>query len=275
MRVIAIIAAYNEERFIAACLENLFRQGVEAYLIDNCSTDETLPIARRYIGHGLLGIESFPRMDGMYNWRALLTRKEELAATLEADWLMHVDADEVRLPPRSHQTLAEALAEIDAQGYNAVDFLEFTFTPTREEPDHDHPDFQSTMRRYYPFRPWSPHRLTAWRRQPARVELAWYGGHRVRFPGLRVCPVLFPMRHYLFLSVAHFLNKYANRIYDHAEVKRGWHGWRTRLNPALIKLPSQDELRLYTSDDELDPSNPRTHDLAEQWADKPRRKRWF
>jgi glycosyltransferase involved in cell wall biosynthesis len=74
LRVIAIIAAYNEERFIAACLENLFRQGVEVYLIDNCSTDETLPIARRYLGQGLIGIESFPRTSGMYNWRALLTR---------------------------------------------------------------------------------------------------------------------------------------------------------------------------------------------------------
>jgi glycosyltransferase involved in cell wall biosynthesis len=275
LRVVAIIAAYNEERFIAACLENLFRQGVEAYLIDNCSTDETLPIARRYLGRGLLGIESFPRTEGMYNWRALLMRKEELAATLEADWFMHVDADEVRLPPRPHQTLAEAFAEVDAQGYNAVDFLEFTFTPTREEPDHDHPDFQLTMRRYYPFLPWSPHRLNAWRRQPSRVELAWYGGHRVRFPGLRVSPILFPMRHYLFLSIAHFLDKYANRIYDPAEVKRGWHGWRTRLNPNFINLPSEDELRLYTSDDELDPSTPRTRHFAEHWAEKQPRRRWF
>ncbi len=275
MRVVAIIAAYNEERFIAACLENLFRQGVEAYLIDNCSTDETLAIARRYLGHGLIGIESFPRPEGLYNWEALLRRKEELAATLEADWFMHVDADEVRLPPRSHQTLAEAFAEVDAQGYNAVDFLEFTFTPTREEPDHDHPDFQRTMRRYYPFRPWSPHRLNAWRRQPAPVELAWYGGHRVRFPGLRIAPILFPMRHYLFLSVPHFLYKYTTRIYDPAELKRGWHGWRTRLNPHLINLPSEDSLRLYTSDDELDPSTPRTHDIAEQWAEKQRRTRWF
>lgn len=275
VRVVAIIAAYNEERFIAACLENLFRQGVEAYLLDNCSTDETLPIARRYLGHGLTGIESFPRTAGMYNWRALLMRKEELAATLEADWFMHVDADEVRLPPRSHQTLAQAFAEVDAQGYNAVDFFEFTFTPTREEPDHDHTDFQRTMRRYYPFLPWFPHRLNAWRRQPSRVELAWYGGHRVRFPGLHIFPVLFPMRHYLFLSVAHFLDKYTNRTYDPAEIKRGWHGWRTRLNPALINLPSNDELRLYTSDDELDSSLPRTQHFAEQWAEKQRRKRWF
>ena len=266
MRVVAIIAAYNEERFIDGCLDHLFRQGVEVYLIDNCSTDRTVEIARRHLGRGLIDVESFPRAGGRYNWRAILLRKEELAATLEADWFMHVDADEVRLPPRADQTLAEAFAGVEAEGYNAVDFFEFTFVPTREEPDHDHPDFQRTMRRYYPFRPWSPHRLTAWQRQPARVELAWFGGHRVRFPGLRVAPTLFPMRHYLFLSAEHLLDKYTQRVYDPAEVKRGWHGWRSRLKPDSIKLPPQDELRLYTSDAELDPSNPRTQDIAEEWA---------
>jgi cellulose synthase/poly-beta-1,6-N-acetylglucosamine synthase-like glycosyltransferase len=47
MRVIAILATYNEERFIANCLEHLFRQGVEVYLMDNDSEDETVAIARR------------------------------------------------------------------------------------------------------------------------------------------------------------------------------------------------------------------------------------
>ena len=275
MRVVAIIAAYNEERFIAACLEHLFRQGVEAYLIDNCSTDRTAVIARHHLGRGLIGLESFPRAAGRYNWRDLLLRKEELAATLDADWFMHADADEVRLPPRPDQTLAEAFAEVDRQGYNAVDFFEFTFIPTREEPDHDHPNFQQTMRRYYPFRPWSPHRLNAWRRQPARVELAWYGGHRVRFPDIRIAPTRFPMRHYLFLSVPHFLAKYVRRHYAPAEVKRGWHGWRSRVQPDLIELPAQAELRLYTSDAELDPTNPRTQDFAEAWAARSRWPRWL
>jgi glycosyltransferase involved in cell wall biosynthesis len=275
MRVVAIIAAYNEERFIAACLEHLFRQGVEAYLIDNCSTDRTAEIARRYLGRGLIGLESFPRDEGRYNWRALLLRKEELAATLEADWFLSADPDEVRLPPCPDQTLAEAFAEVDRQGYNAVDFFEFTFIPTREEPDHDHPNFQQTMRRYYPFRPWSPHLLNAWRRQPAPVELAWHGGHRVRFPGLRIAPTLFPMRHYLFLSVPHFLAKYMHRHYDPAEVKRGWHGWRSRVRPDLIKLPAQAELRLYTSDAELDSTDPRTKELTADWAAQSRWQDWL
>jgi hypothetical protein len=58
---------------------------------------------------------------------------------------MHADPDEIRLPHRSDLTLAEAFAEADAQGYNAVNFQEFTFMPTREAPDHDHPHSKQTM----------------------------------------------------------------------------------------------------------------------------------
>lgn len=266
MRVVAILAVYNEERVIAACLDNLARQNVEFYLIDNGSTDRTAAIAERYAGRGLVGLETMPRPGGAYSWRPLLERKEELAATLDADWFMHADADEIRLPPRTRRTLAEAFAEAEAGGYNAVNFFEYVFIPTLEAPDHDRPDFERTMRWYYPFVPSFPHRLNAWRRQPARVELAWSGGHVVRFPGLRMSPVSFPMRHYLFLSAAHLVAKYAGRSYDPAELRRGWHGWRGGLKPELVRLPPQAALRLYTSDDELDPSNPRARHFAEEWA---------
>jgi glycosyltransferase involved in cell wall biosynthesis len=262
-RVVAILAAYNEERFIAGCLEHLFRQGVEAYLIDNCSTDRTVEVAERYLKRGLIGIETFPRAEGTYKWQPILERKEQLAATLEADWFMHVDADEIRLPPRSDRTLAQAFSEVEAQGYNAVNFLEFAFVPTQEAPDHDHPRFQQTMRWYYPFARTFPQRRNAWKRQPERVELARSGGHRVRFPGLRMYPESFKMRHYLFLSVPHALSKYINRKYDATEVEKGMHRMRASLTPEKIKLPSQKQLRHYTSDDELDPSNPLTRHL---WA---------
>jgi glycosyltransferase involved in cell wall biosynthesis len=264
MRVVAILAAYNEERFIAGCLEHFFEQGVEAYLIDNCSTDRTVAIAERYLGRGLVGIETFPRAE-VHKWQQILERKEELAATLEADWFMHVDPDEIRLPPRSNRTLAQAFAEVDELGYNAVNFMEFVFVPTREAPDHDHPRFQQTMRWYYPFQrsfpEWRPHRRNAWKRQAEKVDLAGRGGHRVRFPGLRLYPQFFKMRHYIFLSVPHALCKYMNRKQDPAASQRGWASTRAGLTPEKIRLPSQKELRLFTSDDELDPSNPETRHI--------------
>lgn len=256
MRVVAILATYNEERFIAACLENLFRQGVEAYLIDNDSTDQTVATAGRYLGRGLIGVENFPR-DGVYRWSSILRRKEQLAAAIEADWFMHVDADEVYPSPRPGITLAEFLAEVDGQGYNAVNFVQCTFVPTIEAPDHDHAQFLETMRWYYPFMPAFPHLIRAWKRQTVPVELASSGGHLANFPGRRLYPQSLPMRHYQFLSVPHAVRKYALKQYDPAEVQKGWHGWRATLRPDVIRLPSQAEMHTYVSDDQLDVSNPR------------------
>lgn len=267
LRVVAILAAYNEERFIAGCVEHLIEQGVGVYLIDNSSIDRTVDIASRYLGQGLIGIENFPRPD-QYSWRPILERKEQIAASLEADWFIHVDADEIRLPPSSDRSLAQALTEVDRQGYNAVNFLEFTFIPTQEEPDHDHPDFRKTMRWYYPFLPSFPNRLNAWKKQAHPAELAWSGGHQVRFAGLQMYPESFPMRHYLFLSVPHAIQKYVKKRYDPQEVRAGWHVSRVKLRPEGIKLPAQAELRPYISDNQLDAAKPRARHYLfdEAWA---------
>jgi hypothetical protein len=262
MRAMALLAAYNEERVIGACLEHLIRQGMEVYLIDNASTDRTVAIARGYLSRGLTGIETVPR-HGTYSWRPLLERKEGLARALDADWFMHVDADEFRLPPPGNASLVEALAMVDAAGFNAVTFDEFVFTPTREHPDHDHAQFQQTMRWYYAFLPAAqPHRLNAWKRQDERVELAWSGGHQVRFAGLRPYPRAFAMRHYLFLSLEHAAAKYVDRRYDEAEVREGWHRARAALRPDEIVLPGESELRPYVSDALLDNADPRRSHLV-------------
>lgn len=263
MRVVAILTAYNEERFIATCLEHLWQQGVEVYLIDNGSTDRTVTIAERALNRGLIGIETFPR-HGMFSLRPLLERTEQLASLLDADWFMHADVDEIHLPPRSNQTLAQAFADVEAQGYNAINFLEFTFLPTQESPDHDHPHFLKTMLWYYPFLPRFPHCVRAWKKQQDQVELAWSAGHRLRFSSLRMYPESFKMRHYMMLSLGHGIEKYVQRVYDPAEVAGGWHVMRSRLREELIRFPSENELRRYVSDDLLDASNPRLrHYLAE------------
>lgn len=263
MRIIAILAAYNEERFIAGCIEHYARQGVEVYLINHGSTDQTVAIAERYWHQGLVGLEHFPRNE-FYEWNFILKRKEALAATLEADWFIHADPDEIRLAPAG-LTLAEAFKFVEQQGYNAVNFMEFTFIPVQESPDHNHPDFQQTMRWYYPFLPTFPHGLRAWQRQSHPVELAGSAGHRVYFPGLRMYPESFPMRHYQFLSMDHALTKYTNRKYLPSELQAGWHGWRAAIQPEqFFQLPPKADLREYRTDLELDASNPRqSHYLAD------------
>jgi glycosyltransferase involved in cell wall biosynthesis len=257
VRIVAIIAAYNEERFIGGCLDHLHAQGVESYLCDNGSTDATVELASRHLARGLIAIESVPR-DGVYRWQAILERKEALAEEIEADWFLHLDADEIPLPPPGRATLREAVAEADAAGYNAIEFSELTFVPTREAPDHDHPDFRSTMVWYYPFASTPQHLLRGWKRQNGRVDLATTGGHAVRFAGCRPSPRRFRLRHYLFLSREHAREKYERRRYDAGELRRGWHGWRPSLRVDSLRLPSQAELRVAHADDELDESSPRT-----------------
>jgi glycosyltransferase involved in cell wall biosynthesis len=258
MRIIGLLATYNEERFIASIIQHLFQQGVLVYLMDNSSTDRTLEIAKEYLGRGVVETEIVPRF-GLFDLRAILKRKEELAASLDADWFMHFDADEIRLAPDTGKTLAQAFVEVDALGYNAVNFQEFTFVPTEESPDHDHKDFTTTMRWYYPFLPRFPHRLNAWKRQPGRVDLATGAGHRVRFAGLRMYPRSFLMRHYLFLSVPHAMEKYGSRRHAAADLAARWDGgWREQLDARRIKLPREAELRSYVSDELLDASQPRT-----------------
>ncbi len=256
MQIVAILAVYNEERFIGACLDHLGRNGVKAYVMDNGSTDGTAGIIDRFEGTVVVGREFVPR-DGVYRWQALLERKQELATEIEADWFLHMDADEFRVAPAGMGTLAQGIAAVDAAGFNAINFMEYTFVPTAEHPDHDHPDFLETMRWYYPFRPFDLHQVKAWKRQPGLVGLAAGGGHRAEFDGRTVYPVAFPMRHYLYLSRRHVFAKYVQRTYDEAEIERGWHGARARLTEETIALPHESDLRYYTTDEELDSSDPR------------------
>jgi len=255
VRIIALLATFNEQRFIGSCLDHLARHGIDAYVIDNDSTDDTIAIVRQFAGRNVIGIESFPR-HGSYPWRTILERKESLAAELDADWFMHADPDEIRLPPVPEQTLAEAFAQADAAGYNAVNFMEFTFVPTRQSPDHDHADYLRTMRWYYPFEPVFPNQLKAWKKQLGPIDLASTGGHRVEFPGLRMCPTSFPMRHFLYLSAAHAIRKYVRRVYDPSELAVGWHRARARLTAENIVLQDESALRVYEGDGRLDASQP-------------------
>lgn len=267
MRVIGIIAAYNEERVIRACVEHHIAQGIELYLIDNDSTDRTVAIAQEYLGCGLIGIETFPRK-GLYEWGRLLRRKQELTASLEADWFIHLDADEMRLAPNQSQTLVEAIESVDRAGYNAINFLEFTFVPTLESPDHAHADFQKTMRWCYPFLPRTLDRVNGWKKQPQPVDLVTNSGHFVVFPNQFIYPHPFRMHHYQFLSIEDAVRQYACRRHLAEELLRGMHGWREQLDPASIRLPSQAELHELGDDGWLNAANPRARHFLDNRSEQ-------
>lgn len=230
-RVVALISAFNEADVISPVIGHLVENGVDVYLIDNRSTDGTAAAAKRWLRKGLLGIEQFPTEspagDGPppFDWEAILKRKEALAKEFSADWFIHHDADEFREAPWPGMKLRDAIRWVDRLGYNCIDFrvlnfppLENGFQPGADPREHfthwEDPVVYDTLQR------------KCWKAQKTPVSLAASGGHEARFPGRRIFPIRFLLRHYPIRSQEHGLRKVFDerkkRFVDKERAK-GWH----------------------------------------------------
>ncbi|MBU4260898.1 MAG: ATP-binding cassette domain-containing protein [Proteobacteria bacterium] len=243
IRVMALLAVRNEAPYMERCLRHLTEQGVLVYVIDNDSSDSTVEIARTWEGRGVVGVERYPYA-GHFDWQGLLRRKAELAVTLDADWFIHHDADEIRQSRRQGETLTEAIRRLDKEGYTAIDFEEFVFLPLAGEELHSGDDYVARLRLAYHFAPTPEHRVNAWKKTESCPNLVHSGGHRVEFSGLRLAPEKCILRHYPFLSLHHLEEKYTlARNYSAYEVNTlGWHGRRANFNLHDAWLPSREQL---------------------------------
>lgn len=256
MRIVAIYAVFNEERFMERSIQHCIEQGVESYVIDNESTDKTLAIAKSYLGRGVIGIETFPRR-GVFELAKLLRRKEQLHGSLGADWYLQQDADQFRYPPNPYKSLAEGIAAVDAAGYNAIDFDVFEFVPTGRDEDYDNGRFVEEMKHYYYFNPCPLFQVKLWKNFGQKIDLESSGGHLVEFAGRRIFPTPFIQRHYLALSRRHAIEKYCRRTFSKAELARGWHGRRDSIREDEFYYPDRANLKTVTNDNTWDTSDPK------------------
>src|SRR6266850_3586918 len=227
--VVALIAAFNEEDIVGQVIRHLIDQGVAVYLLDHASTDRTVAEAEPYLGRGLVRIERFTESEtgggGRVSWAAILRRKEALARELEANWFIHHDADEFRESPWAHLNLREGIEFVDRLGYNAIDFELFNFSPTRDG-FTSREDVRKAFRHYAPAAACDRIQIKAWKKPTGPLDLVASGGHDAIFPGRRVFPIRFILRHYPIRSQSHGIRKVLHERkarFSEEEQRRGWH----------------------------------------------------
>lgn len=231
-RVIALISSFNEGDVIGRVIEHLVDNGVDVYLLDNRSTDDTVKQASAWLGRGLLHIETFPapgderyaRAADRYDWMAILLRKEELARTLKADWFLHHDADEIRESPWEGVTLKDAIRYVDSLEYNCIDFRIFDFPPI-DDGFRQGMDPKTYFTHWREAKEYDKAQLKCWKARPA-VSITHWGGHDVEFEGKRPFPISFLLRHYPVRGQAHGLRKVFQERklrFSPDERGKGWH----------------------------------------------------
>jgi len=228
--VVAIIAAYNEADIIEHVVRDLIDQGIHVYLLDDGSTDQTVALVERHLGHGVLGIERLAdtandAAPAGFEWERILLRKTQLAAELDASWFIHHDADEFRESPWSHLSLNDAIRRVDALGFNAIDFSSLDFWPVHDE-FRAGDDVRDAFTFYAERAPHDRVQIRCWKKTAAPVDLASSGGHDAQFAGRCVFPIRFILRHYPIRGQAHGQRKIfqerRNRFLER-ERARGWH----------------------------------------------------
>jgi len=241
MRIIAVLAVRNERSHLANNLRDLIANGIEFAIIDNDSTDDTETLVRSDpFAKSLVAYRRFPYF-GEYNWGGLLRAKEELAKELDADWVIHLDADEMMHSYNAGERLDDAIKRIDADGNDVIDFDEFVFLPIKRDYDISTVGYPQ-LRHYYFFRPSKLPRLMRARRKHVDLGVVDSGGHGFASSEFRLAREKFALRHYLFINQAHAYTKYTQRRYRADELKRGWHTRRHAQKLENFRFPSAEFL---------------------------------
>ncbi len=226
-RVVAFMAAFNEEDIIVQSIKKWTDQGISVHILENWSTDATYDLAKDLESRLPVTVERYPK-DGpskYFDWGAMLQRMEALSREIEADWFIRRGADEVLVSPWPGVSYRDALYFVDQAGFNCVDHTIIEFCPVDDEfemgMDHEayfkHFDFKNLSH---------PSQRKAWKNCGQPISTIASAGHDVLFDGRRVYPFKFLLKHYSFRSQRHGEKKVFRERkarWNPEERARGWH----------------------------------------------------
>jgi len=226
-RVVAFMAAYNEEDIIVQSIRKWTDQGIHVHVLENWSTDATYDLAKQMEHELPVTVERFPTSgpSRYFDWEAMLARIEVLSREIEAHWFIRRGADEVLCSPWPGLSYKDSLYLVDQAGFNCVDHTIVEFYPVdngfKTGMDHEayfkHFDFKHLSH---------PFQRKAWKNYGQSISTIPSAGHDVIFAGRRVYPFKFLLKHYSFRSQKHGETKVFRERkarWNPAERARGWH----------------------------------------------------
>ena len=247
-RVLAIMHVFNERDILIASVRHLLRQGIDVKVVDNWSSDGSYEEACRLATtEPRVTVERFPPGGPSlyFDLKEIMSNVERIAAQRTHDWVIHHDTDEFRAAPWPGMTLQQGISSVDALGYDAIDFTVVEFKPTQDGfAEGDDPERFFT---HFDFGRFRGHflQVKAWR-SARSAELVDSAGHHATFPGQRIFPVKFLLKHYPVRSLVQAMEKlFKNRAPRIPPEERGKRFIQYDLRDGAKYLSKPEELRAY------------------------------
>jgi len=237
MKIVAMIAVFNDEDFIQEVIEHNISQGLELVILDNGSTDKTFQICQKFLDKGVLKLFQFKSS----SWNLATNNRllYDLALSQSPDWIILCDSDELLESGIKNQTLKDLILKADSESYNIIQFNRFEFQMS--DNDDKNSDSIKEKLKYYSFGIDFLYR--AWKFFPG-IRIMNIGSHLPIFPEgykYKIFPKNAVIRHYTFRSIEQAKNKLASRIIrisDTSESKVG-------INKHYKKLQLDDFPKIY------------------------------
>lgn len=250
-KVLAIIHVFNESDVIEQTTEYLLSQGIDVFLVDNWSTDDSYTIIQKLAKKYATKVfyKRFPE-DGpndFYDWYHQLELTEKISKETDYSWYIHYDADEYRMAPWQGVTLKEAIAYIDFLGFNVIENTVIDFKITESE---NKSIFMKDTWFDFGHRPAHFEQTKTWKKSQ-HIDLKSSGGHIAKVNNPKVFPLKFLNRHYPLRSYEHAIKKIFTERKPRFEVeskKRGWHGHYNKVTSRQDIIVKQGNLFLWNKD---------------------------